>query len=170
MRTSIVKVLKVMLKVKRHGFGQCIHFQVRCKALKTMPIIAKFSCQNENIFYNYIKKIMNWETLLLRVILLYPCVVHVPFLLQGMWVCETLAKRQLVQSHKPACAQNPNLELEKKCNLLPFFLDSKVVVHTFTHLPLMPLMLWCFYQVNKVWLATISECSMEHIEGNENWP
>ncbi len=83
MRTSIVKLLKVMLKVKRHGFGKCVYFQVRCKASKTMAIIGKFSCQNENIFYNYEKKFMIWETLLLCVILLYPCVVYVPFLLQG---------------------------------------------------------------------------------------
>jgi hypothetical protein len=48
-----------------------------------MAIIGKFSCQNENIFYNYEKKFMIWETLLLCVILLYPCVVYVPFLLQG---------------------------------------------------------------------------------------
>jgi hypothetical protein len=56
MRTSIVKVLKVMLKFKRRGFRQCVYFQVRCKHFKTMAIIAKFSCQNENIFYNYKKK------------------------------------------------------------------------------------------------------------------
>jgi hypothetical protein len=103
----IVKVLKVMFR--RCGFRQCVYFQVRCKPFKTMAIIAKVLCQNGNIFYNYQKKIMIWETLLLCVILLFPCVVYVPFLLQGMWVCATLAKKQLVQSHKPTCAQNPNL-------------------------------------------------------------
>jgi len=91
---------------------------------------------------------------------------------------QTIAETQLVQSLKKEttsfCFANPNLTqkpneivctqnflmetcLETKCTLLPPFLDSIVLAHIFTLLPLTPLMLWQICQINKPWYFILGE-------------
>ncbi len=133
----------------------------------------------DEVFYDYAKNFIIWKTFWFYVwsfsmftssICTFCCKVHN--------LVQTIAKTQLVQSHKKAttsyrfanpnltqkpnefvCTQNLFLEtcLETKCTLLPPFLDFIVLAHIFILLPLTLSMLWQLYQINKPWFLILGE-------------
>lgn len=104
------------------------------------------------------------------------CVEFVHFLLHGIWICANPSRKTIslilqesyfifscrnktsIQNQWTHIQWKPQLKVREKCNFLPFILDSIVVVHIFTHFPLMHSMFWHLHSKNKVRFAIVSSC------------
>jgi hypothetical protein len=133
----------------------------------------------DEVFYDCAKNFTIWETFWFYVWSFSMFISSIcTFCCKVCNLVQTIVKTQLVQSHKKAttsycfanpdltqkptklvCTQYPFLEtcLETKCTLLPPFLDSIILAHIFTLLPLTPSMLWQLCQINKLWFLILGE-------------